>query len=650
MKRLRNGGLLVLLLIVMLAGLSRPASTAGPSDETVHLAEEAEVMRDVELAASVREMMRAEEQRTKSHVESADTELVATADTMINNDLDFGGDMNWGDWPWMEVGYDADLKGGPHRSLARFDLSDIPNGSHISRARLELYCWLASSGDGDMDIAAHRISGYWTEMGATWDNTASKCAEAYDTVTVPDGWEGSGEYYYWDITELVQAWVNGTYSNYGVMLKGYEGPNDAMRWFSVREDDDSAQWPRLLVDWSVPPTSTPTPTKTPTSTATPTLGPPTFTPTNTPTRTPTNTPTATSTPTSTVTPTSTGTPTPTSTITPTPTLGPPTLTPTNTSTRTPTNTPTPTPTPTATPMRVYLPIVLKNYRVGPEPLTPTTTPTVPATVTATRTPTNTATPTEMPESTSTPTPTKTSTPTVTPPSTFTPTATATYTPTSTPTDTPTPTMSPTPTSTPTNTPTLTPPTAPVEVLSNHSHYVTDYGSMWIVGEVQNNTADYLRFVKITANIFNSSGQLLDTGYSYINLDNLPPGDKTCFDILVGDEPAGWSYYEFESPSYQTGGKPLPNLTIINDSGSYNSTYGWYKIIGQVRNDHGSRVEYVSPVGIVYNASGTVVGCGYTYVSATHLDPGQTSSFEMNFTGRDYADVVSYRLQVDGNPQ
>jgi hypothetical protein len=171
----------------------------------------------------------------------------------------------------------------------------------------------------------------------------------------------------------------------------------------------------------------------------------------------------------------------------------------------------------------------------------------------------------------------------------------------------------------------------------------------IVGEVQNSTANHLRFVKITANIFNSSGQLLDTDYTYIHLDNLPADDKTCFHIIL-EEPAGWSYYEFEPPSYWTDGEPLPNLTVLNDSGSYNSTFGWYKIIGQVRNDHGSRVEYVSPVGTVYNASGTVVGCDYTYVSATHLDPGQTSSFEMNFTGRDYADVVSYRLQVDGNPQ
>lgn len=200
---------------------------------------------------------------------------------------------------------------------------------------------------------------------------------------------------------------------------------------------------------------------------------------------------------------------------------------------------------------------------------------------------------------------------------------------------------------PTPTPTTVPPG--VYILSNHSSYVDSIDYLHIVGEVQNNTANHLRFVKITANIFNSSGQLLDTDFTYIYLDNLPAGDRTCFDILL-EEPAGWSYYEFEAPTYRTDGEPLPNLTVFNDSGSYNSTFGWYEIIGQVRNDHGTRVEYVSPVGTVYNASGVVVGCNFTYVNSTHLDPGQTSSFEMTFSGRDYADVTSYRLQVDGNPQ
>lgn len=201
-----------------------------------------------------------------------------------------------------------------------------------------------------------------------------------------------------------------------------------------------------------------------------------------------------------------------------------------------------------------------------------------------------------------------------------------------------------------STPTQTPLPSGVYVLPNHSFYQTSWGSLHIVGEVMNNTSSHLTFVKISANLFSSGGQLLDTDYTYTYLDDLPAGHKTCFDVLFLDPPSGWSYYEFETPAYWTSGEPLPNLTVLNDSGSYDPTDGDYKIVGQVRNDHGSRVEYVSPVGTLYNSSGIVVGCDYTYVNSTHLDPGQVSAFRIDYYGRDYGDVVLYRLQVDGNPQ
>jgi hypothetical protein len=187
----------------------------------------------------------------------------------------------------------------------------------------------------------------------------------------------------------------------------------------------------------------------------------------------------------------------------------------------------------------------------------------------------------------------------------------------------------------------------VYVLPNHSSYVSN-NYLHIVGEVQNNTSSHLDFVKISAIIFDDSGRLIDTDSTYTYLDNLPAGDKTCFHILL-EKPASWAYYQFEVPSYRTEGKPLPNLAVVNDSGSYDPTFGWYKIIGQVRNDHHTRIEYVQPVGTLYKASGVVIGCDFTFVNSTHLDPDQISAFKITFYGRDYADVASYRLQVDGNP-
>ena len=230
-----------------------------------------------------------------------------------------------------------------------------------------------------------------------------------------------------------------------------------------------------------------------------------------------------------------------------------------------------------------------------------------------------------------------------------PTSIPTLTPTSTPTPTPTETSTPTPTNTPTPTPTNTPtPTLTPYVLPNHSHYVSG-SSLYIVGEVYNNTDDNLSLVKIVANLFNSSGQLADTDYTYVRLDTLLAGDKACFSISVYNPPGDWAYYEFETPTYHITDRELPNLTVLNDTGLYQPD-GHYKTIGMIRNDHGSRVEYIESVGTLYDASGTVVGCRGTYINSTHLNPGQASSFKSDFYGRDYADVASYRIQADGDPQ
>jgi hypothetical protein len=190
---------------------------------------------------------------------------------------------------------------------------------------------------------------------------------------------------------------------------------------------------------------------------------------------------------------------------------------------------------------------------------------------------------------------------------------------------------------------------PVPVLPNHSWHVSGVGSMWIVGEVRNNTADAIELVSVTAQVCDGDGQVLTTAQGYVELDRLPPGEKGCFDILVGMEPSNWATYEFEPPIFHATAGLVPDLTIVSDSGTYDPTYGWFQIAGQVRNDHTTRVENIEVVGALYTDSGQVVGCQSRLVEGRHLDSGQSGPFGLTFSGRDYLDVASYRLQAGGTP-
>ncbi|MBW2984965.1 DNRLRE domain-containing protein, partial [Candidatus Woesearchaeota archaeon] len=118
------------------------------------------------------------------------------------------------------------------RGLVEFNLSDIPSQAIIENATLELY--VTGKGTGSPVINLYRINNSWTEGtgigettddGATWNSRNGSlnwdaAGGDYDekiwantTLYDKDMW------YSWNIAELVQNWVNGSYPNYGLMLK-----------------------------------------------------------------------------------------------------------------------------------------------------------------------------------------------------------------------------------------------------------------------------------------------------------------------------------------------------------------------------------------------------------------------------------------------
>jgi hypothetical protein len=200
----------------------------------------------------------------------------------------------WVDYwvPGVNYGADTLLKVGSNecpgqefpsrgRALLRFDLSAIPPGQVIQTASLQLYLRSVYTGSGAAatnTIGVHRVANSWTEAGVAWNNQPGHAGTAAATTAVG---QITGNWYVWDITNLVRNWYNGTYPNYGLMLISQAETTCNMRYFDSRENVNDA---RLVITYG-----TPTPTSTPTRT-------PTRTPTPTPTRTPTATPGATPTP------------------------------------------------------------------------------------------------------------------------------------------------------------------------------------------------------------------------------------------------------------------------------------------------------------------------------------------------------------------
>lgn len=120
----------------------------------------------------------------------------------------------------IRAGYDSDMTpdGQIVRSLVNFNLASIPQDAVIHNAALKLYVAGVYDVPGQSMLATpYRVSSFWYENAVTW-STQPSWAEPYSATSIPDayGWAS------FDITALVQGWVNGSYPNYGLVVRGRE--------------------------------------------------------------------------------------------------------------------------------------------------------------------------------------------------------------------------------------------------------------------------------------------------------------------------------------------------------------------------------------------------------------------------------------------
>lgn len=121
------------------------------------------------------------------------------------------------------------------------DLSSIPTGSIVNSAFLHAYRYDGDPG-GSLECDLYRVTEYWEEPSLV-DSIAHDEANSYDQIVITgNGW------YTFDVTQLVQEWVDETYDNYGVVFYG-TGGSGSYQYFRSRESTDK---PYLEVDYSPP--------------------------------------------------------------------------------------------------------------------------------------------------------------------------------------------------------------------------------------------------------------------------------------------------------------------------------------------------------------------------------------------------------------
>ena len=189
-----------------------------------------------------------------SPVASATTTTIqpSSADSYLSK---WSSSSNYGTVVYMDISPWKDYE---RRGIVMFDLSSIPPGAQVISANLSLHEY--STQGTTRTIGTHRVTSSWTERDVTWlsrDGTNKWETAGGDFIsTATDkksiSWTGGRvKWDSWDVTADVKGFVNGTYSNYGWIVKDEEeGAAADYYWqFKSKEHATASLRPKLEVTY-----------------------------------------------------------------------------------------------------------------------------------------------------------------------------------------------------------------------------------------------------------------------------------------------------------------------------------------------------------------------------------------------------------------
>jgi len=158
-------------------------------------------------------------------------------------------DTNIGDNGYLFAGFNP-FK---HRTYIEFDLnpSPLPVGAVIIDARLKLYQDAILLLPGNFNGGLYPVTSNWEENEITWNNQPTSSS---DIVALPTLYDTTGTWVTCHIEDFVKGWLDGSISNYGLLLKATNelSEDTGARFISSDYVDDITKHPIMEIEYYVP--------------------------------------------------------------------------------------------------------------------------------------------------------------------------------------------------------------------------------------------------------------------------------------------------------------------------------------------------------------------------------------------------------------
>ena len=185
----------------------------------------------------------------------------------------------------------------------------------------------------------------------------------------------------------------------------------------------------------------------------------------------------------------------------------------------------------------------------------------------------------------------------------------------------------------------------IPILSQIS-YVDSIGYFHVVGEVQNNAPESMKFVEITSTFYDAAGKVVGTSSGYTDMDTLLPGQTSPFEILLTDEQQSQKIDNYKlSVSGDKTFESKPANLKLNVGDSFTDSINNYHVVGEVTNQGNQVTKFVKVAGAFYNDQNQLVAVGSSYTDPSDLGPGVTAPFEIIVSEPAVEQIMSARLNA-----
>lgn len=123
----------------------------------------------------------------------------------------------------------------------------LPTGISASQVT-SAYVYLLKKEHKAPTIKAYRVTSDWSSSAITWNSKPSYST----TYASGDATNTVGEWYGLNVTTLVEYWLNGTYPNYGMVLKEPSETDSTQKTKFYSSDAPSPNKPELVINYNVP--------------------------------------------------------------------------------------------------------------------------------------------------------------------------------------------------------------------------------------------------------------------------------------------------------------------------------------------------------------------------------------------------------------